>query len=91
MCAHGRSAPGTPFRSSREDDHNLLNSWEIDFAGLGFSREEALDRLNLGYTWHAAGVFAYMAFVVGGNLVASIYRHGDRNSGMSDVRNSQEH
>ena len=65
-------------------DHNLLNSWEIDFAALGFSREEALDRLNLGYTWHAVGVSAYMAFVVAGNLVASIYRLGARNDGTSE-------
>ena len=34
-------------------DHNLLRSWEIDLAGLGFTREGALDRLNLGYLWHA--------------------------------------
>ena len=30
-------------------DHNLLRSWEIDLAELGFTREGALDRLNLGY------------------------------------------
>ena len=30
-------------------DHNLLRPWEIDFAELGLSREEALDGLNLGY------------------------------------------
>lgn len=65
-------------------DHNLLNSWEIDFAKLGFSREEALDRLNLGYPWHAMTVFGYMAFVVAGNLVASIYRLGARNDGTSE-------
>ncbi len=55
-------------------DHNLLRSWEIDFARLGFTREEALDRLNLGYVWHAIWVFAYMVFVVGGSLIISIYR-----------------
>ncbi len=55
-------------------DHNLLRSWEIDFARLGFTREEALDRLNLGYVWHAIWVFAYMVFVVGGRLIISIYR-----------------
>ena len=55
-------------------DHNLLRSWEIDFAQLGFTREEALDRLNLGYVWHAMWVFAYMVFVVGGRLIISIYR-----------------
>ena len=55
-------------------DHNLLRSWEIDFAQLGFTREEALDRLNLGYLWHAIWVFAYMFFVVGGRLIVAIYR-----------------
>ena len=43
-------------------DHNLLRSWEIDFAKLGLSREEALDGLNLGYMWHAIWVFAFMFF-----------------------------
>ena len=62
-------------------DHNLLNSWEIDFAALGFSREEAMDRLNLGYTWHATSVFAYMTFVVGGNLMLAIYQIGNRSAG----------
>ena len=55
-------------------DHNQLRSWEIDFAQLGFTREEALDRLNLGYLWHAIWVFAYMFFVVGGKLIVAIYR-----------------
>ena len=55
-------------------DHNQLRSWEIDFAALGFTREEALGRLNLGYLWHATWVSAYMFFVVGGKLMVSIYR-----------------
>ena len=55
-------------------DHNPVRSWEIDFAELGYSREEALDRLNLGYMWHAMWVFAYMFFVVGGNVMVAIYR-----------------
>ncbi len=55
-------------------DHNQLRSWEIDFAGLGFTTEEALDRLNVGYLWHAIWLLAYMFFVVGGRLMVSIYR-----------------
>ena len=55
-------------------DHNLLRSWEIDFAELGLTREDALDGLNLGYMWHAIWVFAFMFFVVGGRLIVSIYR-----------------
>ena len=55
-------------------DHNLFRSWEIDFSALGTTREEALDRLNLGYMWHATWVFAYMIFAVCGKLLVSIYR-----------------
>ena len=55
-------------------DHNQLRSWEIDFTGLGLTTEEALDRLNVGYLWHAIWLLAYMFFVVGGRLMASIYR-----------------
>ena len=58
-------------------DHNQLRSWEIDFAGLGFTTEEALDRLNVGYLWHAIWLLAYMFFVVGGRLMVSIYRLDD--------------
>ena len=55
-------------------DHNLLWSWEINLAGLGFSREEALDRMNVGYVWHTTWVFGYMIFVVFGRLIVSLYR-----------------
>ena len=55
-------------------DHNQLSSWEIDFAELGFTREQALERLNLGYMWHATWLLAYMFFVVGGRLIVAIYR-----------------
>ena len=64
----------SPELPSTLPDHNLLRSWELDFAALGYSREEALDRLNLGYLWHAIWVGAYMIFVVGGNLIVAIYR-----------------
>ena len=57
-------------------DHNLLGSWEIDFGELGITRDEALDRLNVGYMWHAMSLFAYMAFVVGGSLIVAVYRMG---------------
>ena len=55
-------------------DHNLLWSWEINLAGLGFSREEALDRMNVGYVWHTTLVFGYMFFLVFGRLMVSLYR-----------------
>lgn len=55
-------------------DHNLLRSWEIDFARYGFTREEALDLLNLGYIWHATIAFGYGAFVMGIKLILAVYR-----------------
>ncbi len=55
-------------------DHNLLRSWEIDFAELGFTQGEALGRLNIGYMWHAIWVLAYMVFVIGVRLIVSVYR-----------------
>ena len=58
-------------------DHNLLRSWELDFAALGYTREQALDRLNLGYMWHSMGAFVYVSFILGGMLVADIYRASD--------------
>ncbi|MCY4582485.1 MAG: helix-turn-helix transcriptional regulator [Chloroflexi bacterium] len=61
-------------------DHNLLRSWELDFVQLGFSRQEALDRVNLGYMWHAISTFTYIFFVVGGHLVAAVYRVGNGNT-----------
>ena len=64
-------SPGLP---SVLPDHNLLWSWEIDLAALGFTREEALDRLNVGYLWNATWVFGYMFFVVFGRLIVSLYR-----------------
>ena len=69
-------------------DHNLLRSWELDFVDLGYTREEALDRLNLGYMWHAMLVFAYMGFVVGGNLIVGIYRLGGGKAGRPDADHS---
>ncbi len=55
-------------------DHNLLWSWDINLAGLGFSREEAFDRMNVGYVWHTTWVFGYMIFLVFGRLMVSLYR-----------------
>lgn len=57
-------------------DHNLVHSWQIDFAELGFTREEALHRVNLGYMWHAMCLLAYMVLVLGSCLLTSIYRMG---------------
>ena len=55
-------------------DHNLFHSWEIDFTELGYSREQTLAQVNLGYLWHAICLLAYLVFVVGAYLLVSIYR-----------------
>ena len=76
----------SPHMPSVFPDHNLLTSWEINFPELGLTREEAMKRLNLGYMWHAIWAFAYMSFVVGGNLIVAIYRiDGGRNRSSATV------
>lgn len=57
-------------------DHNLVHSWQIDFNELGYTKEEALHRVNLGYIWHAMCLLVYMVFVLGAYLLMSIYRMG---------------
>lgn len=52
-------------------DHNLFTTWQIDYSYLGYPEREVLERLNQGYLWHGLATFAYMIFVVGGNLIGS--------------------
>ena len=59
-------------------DHNLVRSWELDFDALGYTREEALDRVNLGYTWHAMFLLIYMSCVVGGRIFVEVHRLKNR-------------
>ena len=58
-------------------DHNLVKSWELDFDALGYTRQGALDRVNLGYMWHAMFLLIYMSCVVGGRLFVEIHRMGE--------------
>ncbi len=57
-------------------EHNWLYLKIPDYASSGYTREEALQRLNAGYLWHSTAIFVYMVFVVGGNLVTAAYRWG---------------
>ena len=68
-------APGLP---SVLPDHNLLHSWDIDFATLGYPPEEAMERLNVGYLWQAMCTYVYMVLVVGGRLISAMYRLNSR-------------
>ena len=55
-------------------DHNLVRSWTLDFMAPGYTREEALERLNLGYIWHAMCLLIDMSCVLGGRLFLGIHR-----------------
>ena len=70
-------------------NHNLLVSWEINYSVLGYTHEEALARVELGYIWHAMCLFAYMFFIIGGNVWAAIYRadrrYADRVTANTDI------
>ncbi len=66
-------------------DHNVLGSWEIDFSAHGYTREEALERLNPGYMWHALCMFLYMTLVVGGSVVTAVFRLFDGDAGGPDA------
>ena len=59
-------------------DHNLVTSWELDFDELGYSREAALDMVNLGYMWHAMCVLVYMGIRGWGSLDCGNLPHGGR-------------
>ena len=56
--------------------HSLFYSWDIDYAALGYSEHELINRLRLGYTWNAVAGISYMVVVIGGYLALSIYRLG---------------
>ena len=59
-----------------QPDHNLLYSWDIDFAALGYTQDELTERLHLGFIWVALSNFVYIVVVIGGNLIVAIYRRG---------------
>ena len=67
--------PGLP---SILPDHNLLFSWDINFDALGYPAEEAMDRLNVGYLWQNVCIYVYMVLVVGGSMIAEMYRFATR-------------
>lgn len=69
-------------------NHSLLGSWEIDFAGLGYTREEALGLLNVGYMWSSVCYWVYMTFVVGSSFIVAVYRIG--RGGTNGVEPAQE-
>ena len=69
----------SPDLPSELPDHNLMHSWEIDFNDLGYTKDEALQKVNQGYISHAMCLFAYMVLVLGAYLLMSVYRLGRGN------------
>ena len=68
-----------------QPDHNLLYSWDINFAALGYTKDELMERLHLGFIWVALSNFVYVVVVVGGNLIVAIYRRGNGNGAQPAV------
>lgn len=68
-----------------QPDHNLLYSWDINFAALGYTQDELTERLHLGFIWVALCNFVYIVVVIGGNLIVAIYRRGNGNGAQPSV------
>lgn len=68
-----------------QPDHNLLYSWDIDFAALGYTQDELAEKLHLGFIWVALSNFVYVVAVIGGNLIVAIYRRGNGNGAQPAV------
>ena len=56
--------------------HTLFRSGDIDFNALGYPPEELTARFRVGFAWASVALVAYMVFVIGGNLIVTIYRLG---------------
>ena len=54
--------------------HTLIHSWDVDYSAWGYSEQELVDRSRVSFLWNATLVLAYMAIVVGGTFMATIYR-----------------
>ena len=59
-------------------DHTLIRSWEIDFAALGYPKDELMDRYRIGAVWSSLATVVYMVVSLGGSLFIAIYRLGER-------------
>ena len=55
-------------------DHTLIRSWEIDFAALGYSPDELVERYRIGAVWSCLATLIFMVIVLGGRLTVTIYR-----------------
>ena len=55
-------------------DHNLMRSWENDFAALGYPASEFDDRARAGVVWAVLTALIYLVSIVGGSLLVSLCR-----------------
>ena len=58
-------------------DHTLIRSWEIDFAALGYPKDELMERYRIGAVWSSLATVVYMVVALGGSLLITIYRLGE--------------
>ena len=58
-------------------DHTLIRSWEIDFAALGYPKDELMDRYRIGAVWSSLATVVFMLVSLGGSLLITIYRLGE--------------
>jgi hypothetical protein len=54
---------------------NHLWKWTIDYSALGYAQTEVTERMRIGYIWMMFAGIAYMLFMVGTNLLVTIYRN----------------
>gem|GEM_PF-4363763 len=54
---------------------NHLWSWTINWATLGYSPQEYVDRAKVGFLWAMTSGIAYMIFALGGYAMVTVYRH----------------
>ena len=59
-------------------DHTLIRSWEIDFDALGYPMDELMDRYRIGAVWSSLATLVFMVVSLGGSLLITIYRLGER-------------
>ncbi len=55
-------------------DHSLIRSWDIDFAALGYSPDELMERYRFGAVLSSLATIAYMVIVLGGCALATVSR-----------------
>ena len=69
--------------SYAESEQGLFYSWDVDYDALGYPADEYFERSRLAVVWASLTTLAYMVIVIGGKLIATIYRLDGGDSPMS--------